>query len=243
MLRADALATYTLDDLGVIPESALYSPYQPRINASGTGVEFQAPANLSPFVGNGFDPAGRPQAYILANGSPQWLGPSGPFVSTVANAGSPDLLVGAVSFAGSPTVRYPAVYSPQTGWTGIAANSGEANAINDQGQIVGETAAVIGTGPHAFLFQSTGGYGTLVDLNSLIPSSSNLTLLTATDINDLGQIVGIASERSDPNNFQVFELSPVSSSASAPTPIPEPSTFALFGLITLVLVPFRNRRA
>lgn len=67
---------------------------------------------------------------------------------------------------------------------------GQANAINFYHQVVGQTdpdwSNNGGFGGHAFLYQD----GYTVDLNSLIPASSGWDLLTATDINNVGQIVG-----------------------------------------------------
>ena len=68
-------------------------------------------------------------------------------------------------------------------------------------------------GTRAFLWNGT----ETVDLNSLIPSGSGLTLIQANSINNLGQIVGNALD-SD-GNIHAFLLNPVT--------VPEPSTLTL----------------
>jgi probable HAF family extracellular repeat protein len=80
-----------------------------------------------------------------------------------------------------------------------AAGDASANAINDNGVIVGQ-----GGNGHAFIYQN----GHATDLNSLIAPGSGFTLFNADGINDNGVIVGTASN----SNGQTFgfELTPVS---------------------------------
>jgi len=79
----------------------------------------------------------------------------------------------------------------------------EALGINDQGQIVGVSFGAGFTNPRAFLWQN----GEMTDLNSLIPSGSPLYLQVAQEINDLGEIVGQASNQSA-GNAPAFLLIP-----------------------------------
>ena len=83
--------------------------------------------------------------------------------------------------------------------TGTPGGDASANAINDNGVIVGQ-----GGNGHAFVYQN----GQAADLNSLIAPGSGFTLLNADGINDNGVIVGTASN----SNGQTFgfELTPVS---------------------------------
>jgi probable HAF family extracellular repeat protein len=74
--------------------------------------------------------------------------------------------------------------------------------INSAGQVVGLVEGYGGYGRVAFLWQN----GTMIDLNTLIPSDSGWTLLGAWGINDAGQIVGFGQ---GPDGQQVFLLSPV----------------------------------
>jgi|HubBroStandDraft_2_1064218.scaffolds.fasta_scaffold16817_2 probable HAF family extracellular repeat protein len=64
----------------------------------------------------------------------------------------------------------------------------EALGINEAGQIVGVSFGAGFSHPRAFLWQD----GKMIDLNSLIPAGSTLTLQVAGDINDRGEIAGAA---------------------------------------------------
>ena len=64
----------------------------------------------------------------------------------------------------------------------------EALGINEAGQIVGVSYGAGFSHPRAFLWQN----GVMMDLNSLIPTGSNLTLQVAGDIDDRGEITGTA---------------------------------------------------
>jgi probable HAF family extracellular repeat protein len=63
---------------------------------------------------------------------------------------------------------------------------GRAFSINLSGQVVGATNPCNGEFTHAFLSENG---GPLIDLQTLIPSGSGVTVLYATDINDRGEIV------------------------------------------------------
>jgi probable HAF family extracellular repeat protein len=73
---------------------------------------------------------------------------------------------------------------------------GVAESINSKGQIVGGTCNNAAVFLHAFLWEKG---GPMVDLNTLIPSGSGLTLTLAVSINDRGEIAGQATT-SDGNN-------------------------------------------
>ncbi|HEY6887074.1 MAG TPA: hypothetical protein VI300_04815 [Solirubrobacter sp.] len=78
-----------------------------------------------------------------------------------------------------------------------------ANAVNDGGTIVGTGDAKGGSTAVRY------AGGQVVDLNTLIPAGSGLTLRTATDVNNDGQIVGSATPASDPNAVVGYVLTPV----------------------------------
>lgn len=106
----------------------------------------------------------------------------------------------------------------------------EAFGINGQNQVVGTFKSF--TDPRAFLLDGTD----LVDLNSTLENNQGLTLLAATGINDRGQIVGVASDAD--GNPHAFLLTP---GLGEPTPVPEPSTLAVFGLMAVAFCA-RSRR-
>jgi probable HAF family extracellular repeat protein len=85
--------------------------------------------------------------------------------------------------------------------------------VNNLGQAVGYIQPGIEL---AALFSG----GTATDLNSLIPSNSGWTLKEAWAINDLGQIVGWGGNPSLGGGNRAFLL----------TPVPEPTSLALFGV-------------
>ena len=58
--------------------------------------------------------------------------------------------------------------------------------INNAGVVVGD--GEFGSNRHAFIWDETEG---LQDLNGLIDPTLGLTLIWATDINDLGQIIAV----------------------------------------------------
>jgi probable HAF family extracellular repeat protein len=60
--------------------------------------------------------------------------------------------------------------------------------INNKGQVVGHSCDATDTFCVAYIWQN----GVITDLNTLIPSGSSLSLSLAGDINDRGEITGIA---------------------------------------------------
>ncbi len=117
----------------------------------------------------------------------------------------------------------------QPGWQWSAAR-----AMNASGQVVGSSQVSLGdrSMSHAFLYQQ----GTMIDLNSLIPSSSGVTLLAARFINNAGQIVA----QGDAQNGTVhnYLLTPMPD----PAPIPEPGTLTVFGVFAGALALRRTCR-
>lgn len=104
-------------------------------------------------------------------------------------------------------------------------------AINNHGQVVGQASTSVGDG-FAWIYDS----GEFVDLNTFdILSGDGWTLLSASGINDAGQIIGAGL-----HGFTVksFLLTPV-------TAVPEPQTYLsmALGLLLLVGVARRNRRS
>jgi len=85
-----------------------------------------------------------------------------------------------------------------------------AEGINNQGQIVGSNTDSSGDWSHAFIYQN----GVMTDLNTLFPESSNLYATMANEINDRGQISGMAIVQNGPHkgDIHAFLATPVSGS-------------------------------
>ena len=96
--------------------------------------------------------------------------------------------------------------------------SSEAWAINNLGQVVGEASYTSLGAQHAFIYTGNQMY----DLNNLIlPGSDFVSLTVALGINDLGQIVGEGTTAN--GDEDAFLL----------TPVPEPSTLNIVGLVAV----------
>ena len=117
------------------------------------------------------------------------------------------------TYNGSTFGSYAFLYSNGT-ITNLGGNY--AYAINDSGQIVGSTG---GEKPDALLYSN----GSWTDLNSLIPSDSNVYLEDAVGINNNGQIVAVGSDSSDAlpingySGLNLYLLTPLQSTPIAIT--------------------------
>jgi probable HAF family extracellular repeat protein len=78
----------------------------------------------------------------------------------------------------------------------------EALGINEEGQVVGVSYGPGFSHPRAFLWQNE----IMVDLNTLIPAGSSLTLQVAGDINDRGQITGAAFDTNTKANLAFLAI-------------------------------------
>jgi probable HAF family extracellular repeat protein len=76
-----------------------------------------------------------------------------------------------------------------------------ATGINNRGQVVGSTFNSIGWS-HGFLWQD----GVVTDLNKLVPGDSNLFIIAGSNINERGQISGMATVMSGPNTGKIHAI-------------------------------------
>jgi probable HAF family extracellular repeat protein len=67
-----------------------------------------------------------------------------------------------------------------------------ATSINNRGQVVGSSFSSTGSWSRGLLWQN----GMMIDLNSVFPASSNLYVVSASNINENGQIAGMAVDMS-----------------------------------------------
>jgi probable HAF family extracellular repeat protein len=109
------------------------------------------------------------------------------------------------------TTAYAALWqNPQT-ITSLGTLPGDVSSlgegINNQGQAVGSTTDSSGDWAHAFIYQN----GVMTDLNTLFPASSNLYATMANEINERGQIAGMAIVLNGPHagDIHAFLATPV----------------------------------
>jgi probable HAF family extracellular repeat protein len=101
-----------------------------------------------------------------------------------------------------------------------ASGNSTAYGINSAGQVVGESYSVTTGPPHAFVWTpstANGASGTLIDLNTLI-GSSTIVLENATGINDQGQIVGYGTYKSNSSYEHAFLLTPTNTTTALAQP-------------------------
>ncbi len=87
-----------------------------------------------------------------------------------------------------------------------------ATGINNRGQVVGNNVDSGNNWSHGFIWQN----GVMTDLNTLIPADSNLFIISASNINERGQISGMATVQSGPHagDIHAFLATPVNESIS-----------------------------
>lgn len=85
-----------------------------------------------------------------------------------------------------------------------------ATGINNRGQVVGNNVDSGNNWSHGFIWQN----GVMTDLNRLIPADSNLFVISASNINERGQISGMATvlRGRDKGNIHSFLATPVNAS-------------------------------
>jgi len=74
-----------------------------------------------------------------------------------------------------------------------------ATSINNRGQVVGSSFNSENSWSHGLIWQN----GVMTDLNTLFPASSNLYVISASNINESGQIAGMAVEMAGPQGGQI----------------------------------------
>jgi probable HAF family extracellular repeat protein len=132
-------------------------------------------------------------ALLWQHGSVTDLGSLGGKINNVAYAtNNSSEIVGASDLAGDNTVHaFLWQYGMMTDLGTLAGDfSSTAYGINGEGQVVGQSCDQ-SANCRAFLWQN----GVMTDLNTLIAPSSSLFLIYAADINDRGEIAGVAFDQ------------------------------------------------
>lgn len=161
-------AEYTVTDLGTLDGSDSFAA---DVNEFGQVVGVSRTTN------------GALHAFLYSCGIMTDLSTLGGTVSSAAGINAARQVVGNAQIPG--TTPHAFLYSGGT-MTDLGTLGGSRSAaagINAAGQVVGN-AQIPGSPSHAFLYSG----GTMTDRNDLLPAG--VTLLSATDINDAGQIVG-----------------------------------------------------
>jgi probable HAF family extracellular repeat protein len=74
-----------------------------------------------------------------------------------------------------------------------------ATGINERGQVVGNNFDSTFSWSHGFIWQD----GVMTDLNTLIPEDSNLFIISASNVNERGQISGMATVQTGPHTGEI----------------------------------------
>jgi len=88
-----------------------------------------------------------------------------------------------------------------------------ATGINNRGQVVGSTIDSDNNWSHGFIWQNN----VMTDLNTLIPGDSNLLIISASNIDERGQISGMATVLSGPHTGDIHAYLATSVDASIGT--------------------------
>jgi probable HAF family extracellular repeat protein len=112
------------------------------------------------------------------------------------------------------TTYVAALWQPDGTLTNLGILPGDyaafATGINNRGQVVGNNFDSSFNWSHGFIWQN----GVMTDLNALIPADSNLFIISASNINERGQISGMATVLAGPHagNIHAYLATPVHAS-------------------------------
>jgi probable HAF family extracellular repeat protein len=195
--------------------------------------------NAGQIVGDAWFPnTGGPHAFLYSGGMTQDLGTLGGTSSMATAISSGGVVVGSSQAPSlQPNESGPAhAFVYQNGVVTdlnpmLGSYESQALGINSSGVIVGQMQFGYFNNPwNAFMLVN----GKVTNLNSLLPPGSPWTLVAATGINDLGQIIGVGN---DNGVAATFLLTPSSLGDPPGLPVvPEPTSFIVFaGIVSAVI--------
>lgn len=180
--------------------------------------------NLGQVVGYASNSSNRDQAFMYADGEMVEIGTFGGSRSVAMDINDCGVIVGLASVegdAGYHAFVYEEGEMIDLGTFGGAYSS--ANGINTYGDVVGFS-QIPGNKAHAFLFKE----GQMIDLNDVIDPALGFTVFGAEAINDRGQIAAYGKYGGHTSSGPVRTV--------LLTPVPEPSTYSLLGIMCIVMV-------
>ncbi|HZZ43732.1 MAG TPA: hypothetical protein VFE58_12405 [Tepidisphaeraceae bacterium] len=216
----------TMTDIGVLPGTA---------DTQAAGVNDSGEVVGESYLSGGYNY----HAFVYVDGTMTDLGTLGGEISSASAINNAGQIVGKASLGVLATYfnshsslsideAHAFLYSSGT-MTDLGTLGGyqsQADAINNLGQIVGESDITPGSyAEHAFLYFD----GTMIDLNSLIDPATGWVLNEATGINDRGQIIGNGMYD---GQQEAFLLTPSGV-------VPEPT---IYGVFMLGVFGVRRRR-
>jgi probable HAF family extracellular repeat protein len=199
------------------------------IHSSAYGIN-----NAGQVVGGAYRADGNSHAFLYTGGAMADLGTLGGSWSVARGINNGGQVVGCAYTAGE--VGHAFLYSGGV-MTDLGTPSGGesyAYGINNGGQVVGYASGGGAVNSYRLAFLYSGGV--MTDLNALISSDSGWTLIEATAINDLGQIVGYGRRQYSPGMYGPDR-------AVLLTPVPEPTSLALLALGGAALLLCRRGRS
>jgi probable HAF family extracellular repeat protein len=193
------------------------------INDAGqiAGIHYPPPADTNRDI----------HGFVYFNGKVFNLGDFGGGYSDAIAINNNGVVTGSSTYPGAPgdQMRHAFIYSDgQMRDLGVLGGLlSFPHGMNDLGDVVGESSYALNSLMHGFI----AGRNDIMDLNDLIDRASGWELTLATDINNLGQIVGQGWLKGFDDNPRGFLL----------TPVPEPGLLPI-GTTLLVIGSRRYRR-